>query len=334
MTYKVGITDYVQPPHTIEKEAFPEAEFVFFDRVEEGGIDPKLLQELDALIVWHMPITSTTVQHLKKCKIVVRYGVGYDAIDVGCLERNNILFCNTPDYGTEEVADTACAMILGLQRKVGAYDAACREYASGWQENIQRPIRRTNKQTLGIVGVGRIGSAVVARMKAFGYRILGFDPYQPSGHEKGIGYQRVSTLAELLSQSDIVSIHCPLSDETRGMINEQTLANLKKGASIVNTSRGPVIADLRCIEQALRSGTLAAAALDVLPQEPPPNDPLIVSWRNREPWLQGRLFVNPHSSYYSEEALYEMRYKASESARLFLVKNTIRNRISAGTVTA
>lgn len=328
MKFRIGITDYVRPPHAIEQEAFPEAEFVFLDSVEEVGLNSGVLRNLDGLIVWHTPITRVSAQHLKKCKIVVRYGVGYDNIDIPVLERENIIFCNTPDYGTEEVADTACGMILDLQRKISSYDVVCRHFTAGWQEHIQKPIVRTNRQTLGLIGVGRIGTAVVYRMKAFGYRILGFDPYQPSGHEKAVGYERVSTLAELLSRSDIVSIHCPLTPETRGMINERTLALFKNGASLVNTSRGPVIADLGCLEQALRDGRLASVALDVLPQEPPAGtDPLIRAWRAREPWLDGRLLINPHSSYYSESALYEMRYKAAETARLFLTEGNVRNRV-------
>lgn len=330
MRFKIGITDYVQPPHAVEQEAFPEAEFVFLDSVEEAGVDPGTLRVLDGLIVWHMPITRILVQHLKKCRIVVRYGVGYDNIDIPVLERADIVFCNTPDYGTEEVADTACGMILDLQRKISSYDAACRHFTQGWQEHIQKPIIRTCRQTLGLVGVGRIGTAVVNRMKAFGYRILGFDPYQPSGHEKAVGYERVTTLAELLSRSDIVSLHCPLTAETRGMINDRTLALFRRSASLVNTSRGSIIADLRCLEQALRERRLASVALDVLPQEPPVDaDPLIRAWRAREPWLEGRLLINPHSSYYSETALYEMRYKAAETARLFLTEGKVRNKISS-----
>ncbi len=328
MTFRIGVTDYVRPPHGTEQEAFPEAEFVFLDSVEEDGLDPEVLRGLDALLVWHTPITRVTVQHLKKCRIVVRYGVGYDNIDIPGLERANIVFCNTPDYGTEEVADTACGMILGLQRKIWSYDAACRHFSEGWQEHVQKPIARTGRQTLGIVGVGRIGTAVINRMKAFGYRILGFDPYQPSGHEKAVGYQRSSTLAELLSHSDIVSLHCPLTAETRGLINERTLSLFKRGASLVNTSRGPIIADLRCLEKALREDRLASVALDVLPHEPPSDgEPLVRAWRSREPWLDGRMLVNPHTSYYSETALYEMRYKASETARLFLIEGKTRNRV-------
>jgi D-3-phosphoglycerate dehydrogenase len=167
-------------------------------------------------------------------------------------------------------------------------------------------------------------------MKSFGYRIVGFDPHQPSGHEKAIGYHRVFTVGDLLATCDMVSIHCPLNEGTRGLINSETLALMKRGASLVNTSRGAIIANLQCLDAALRSGALSSVALDVLPEEPPPaDDPLITAWRNRESWLDGRLIINPHTAYYSEEALYEMRYKASETIRLFLVEGKIRNRIPA-----
>jgi D-3-phosphoglycerate dehydrogenase len=330
MAYQVGITDYVRPPYDIEQEAFPDAKFVFLGTDREGLIEGKALQELDALMVWHMPITDITVPHLSSCRIVVRYGTGYENIHIPSLDRAGILFCNTPDYGTEEVADTACGMILDLQRRISSYDAASRQFSDCWQENLQRPIRRTHCRTLGLIGVGRIGTAVINRMKSFGYRIVGFDPHQPSGHEKAIGYHRVFTVGDLLATCDMVSIHCPLNEGTRGLINSETLALMKRGASLVNTSRGAIIANLQCLDAALRSGALSSVALDVLPEEPPPaDDPLITAWRNRESWLDGRLIINPHTAYYSEEALYEMRYKASETIRLFLVEGKIRNRIPA-----
>ena len=330
MAYQVGVSDHVRPPYTIEQDAFSDAQFVFLDADQEGLIEPSTLQELDALMVWHMPVSWITAQHLGRCRMVVRYGTGHENVHIPSLDRAGIPFCNTPDYGTEEVADTACGMILDLQRRISSYDSAARKFSGGWQENIQRPIRRTSSRTLGLIGVGRIGTAVLNRMKAFGFRVIGFDPYQPSGHEKAAGYRRVPTLDELLSASDIVSIHCPLNDETRGLINSATLALMKRGASLVNTSRGAIIADLQCLAAALRSGALGSVALDVLPTEPPPaDDPLITAWQNRESWLDGRLIINPHTAYYSEEALYEMRYKAAETVRLLLVEGKIRNRITA-----
>jgi D-3-phosphoglycerate dehydrogenase len=328
MEFKIGITDYIQPPFDFESQAFPNADFLFLDSTEEGNFCPNTLSELDALIVWHAEIGELTAKRLSKAKIVVRYGVGFDNIDIQGLNKFKIKFCNTPDYGTEEVADTASAMILNLQRKICSYDFACRTYSTGWQENIQPPIQRTNTQTLGVIGVGRIGTALISRMRPFGYRILGFDPYQPSGHEKAIGYHREHEISEILAKSDIISLHCPLSTETQGMVDNHFISKMKPGAILVNTGRGNVISDFDCVHHHLRSGQLGAAAFDVLPIEPPPmNHSLIKAWRNNDEWIAGRLIINPHTSYYSEQAVFEMRYKAAETARIFLEKGILRNQV-------
>ena len=323
----VGITDHIVPPADIEQEAFPGAEFRFLSDWRASEKSSEGWRQADALLVWHWVVDPATVALLDRCQIVVRYGVGYDLVDVQALAKRGIPLCNTPDYGTEEVADAACAMILTLQRKILAYDRACRGYAPGWQENLLRPHQRTSAQTLGIIGVGRIGTAVVNRMKPFGYRIVGYDPYQPSGHEKAVGYRRVHSLEELLSQADIVSVHCPLTTETRGMVDAKFLRGMKPGSSLVNTARGRILASLDCLEDALRSGHLASAALDVLPDEPPKDHPLIRAWREDAPWIRGRLLINPHVAYYSEQGWYEMRFKAAETARMYLVTGKLRNYI-------
>ena len=325
----VGITDHVSPPADIEQEAFGEAEFRFLpDWRADPAADRRAWRHADALLVWHWRVDPETIELLDRCRIVVRYGVGYDLVDVSALAERGIAFCNTPDYGTEEVADTACAMILLIQRQVVAYDRACRHYEHGWQEHVLSPQHRTSARTVGVVGVGRIGTAVVNRMKPFGYRILGYDPYQPSGHEKAVGYQRTESLDELLAESDIVTIHCPLTDETRGMIDAAFFGRMKAGAALVNTARGRILADLDCLETALRDGRLAYAATDVLPDEPPGAHPLLDAWRRDEAWLRGRLVINPHMAYYSRQGWYEMRYKAARTARMFLIDGKLRNRIS------
>ena len=328
INWLVGITDYIPPPAEVEQEAFGEAEFVFLNDWRQSAENRKPWQEVDALLVWHWAMDQETIDILDCCRIVVRYGVGYDLVNVGALRQKQIPFCNTPDYGTEEVADVACGMILVIQRKLLAYDRACRFYETGWQEHLLKPIQRTSEQTLGIIGVGRIGTAVVNRMKPFGYRILGYDPYQPSGHEKAIGYQRTQTREELLEQSDIVSIHCPLTEETRGMVDTAFLGRMKPGASLVNTARGKIAADLDCIEQALQNEHLAFVAFDVMPDEPLQEHSLLDAWRKDQSEIAPRILINPHAAWYSERAWYEMRYKAAESARLFLCEGKLRNQIT------
>ena len=322
----IGISDHLVSPADLEQEAFPEAEFVFLSDWRSSDAAREQWQQIDALLVWRFQIDGETAALLSEtCKIVVRYGVGYDLIDVPALTEAGLPFCNTPDYGTEEVADTACAMILALQRKILLYDQDCRRYQEDWQGHLLRPQQRTSQQTLALIGVGRIGTAVINRMKAFGFKILGYDPYQPSGHEKAVGYGRVHTIDELLEQADIVSLHCPLTDETRGMIDTGFLGRMKQGAALVNTARGGIIDGLDCIEEALRTDQLAAVAFDVLPDEPPQPHSLLSAWRSNEPWLIGRMIVNPHSAYYSEQGWVEMRYKAAETARLFLLEGKLRN---------
>jgi len=326
--WQIGITDHVQPPADLEQQAFPEADFHFLNDWRTGDAAADSWRRMDGLLVWHWPVDAETVALLDHCRLAVRYGVGYDLVDLAALAERGIPLANTPDYGTEEVADAACAMILAVQRQILAYDRECRTYRGEWQERPFESQQRTNRQTLGVIGVGRIGTAVVNRMKPFGFRLLGYDPYQPSGHEKAVGYERTYSLDELLAASDIVTVHCPLTDETRGMIDEGFLARMKPGASLVNTARGRVLTDLNCLLNALWTDHLAYACLDVLPAEPPADHPLLDAWRADADWLSGRLIVTPHCAYYSAQAWREMRTKAAETARLYLVDGVLRNRIT------
>ena len=326
----VGITDYVTPPFEVERAALGDnAEFVHLDSEDEAAFDRAQLARLDALLVWHAPITRRTVDLLDRCRLVVRYGVGYDNIDTQALAERQIAFCNTPDYGTEEVADTAAAMILNLHRGVAAYDAEARGLYDTWQEHVIPTLKRSNETSVGIVGVGRIGTAVMNRLRAFGFTLLGYDPYQPAGHEKAIGYTRMSSLAALLAQSDIVSVHCPLTAETAGMINGAAIGQMRDGAVLVNTARGGIVDDIGTVWRALQAGKLGGAGLDVLPHEPPPAHPMIDAWRRGD--LQGRLIINPHTAYFSTRAWYEMRFKAAETIGQFFSDGTLRNRVSEQT---
>lgn len=326
---KIGITDYIPAPFTIERDVFDGvADIVFLDAIDDEDFDLTQLADLDALLVWHAHISERTATALSNCKIVVRYGVGYDNIDVGGLERNNIVFCNTPDYGTEEVADTAVAMALSLSRAVLAYDVLAKSLPGDWQENTIGGIKRLAHSTVGIIGVGRIGSSVLRRFRPFGPRLIGYDPFLTSGHEKALGYERANTLEDLLAESDIVSLHCPLSPETQGLVDTGFLATMKKGAILVNTARGGLIESTDILHAALNDGTLGGVGLDVLPQEPPQEDSLIKAWRSGEAAIAGRVIINPHTAYFSEQAWTEMRQKTAETALHYLQSGHIRNRIT------
>ncbi|WP_207477129.1 C-terminal binding protein [Arenibaculum pallidiluteum] len=328
MRFVVGITDHMIPPPDLEAAVLDGlAEIDFLNSRREDALDPERLGRLDALLVWGTPLGRGSVAKLARCRIVVRFGVGYEKVDVAALHEAGIPFCNNPDYGTEEVADHAVAMILSLQRRLWEHDARARGYEATWQTNTLSPLLRSGAATVGVVGVGRIGTAVVNRLKPFGHRILGYDPYQPAGHEKAVGYRRVRRLEELLAESDVVTFHCPATEETRGLIGEALLAAMKPGAILVNTARGELFAGLDPIDAALRSGRIAAVGTDVLPTEPPKPHALLDAWRRREDWLAGRLVVTPHNAFHSDLAAVEMRRNAAETVRLFLEDGTLRNRI-------
>lgn len=297
----IAITDYFTEPD-VERE-------ILGDLV---GTQPG--PDTEVLLVWHDHITGDYVDRLPALRGVQRYGVGYDNLDLPTLEQRGIIACNNPDYGVDEVSDTTVAMILNIVRGVYTYDHAARVYRTNWQENVNRAIKRTSDNVLGVVGAGRIGGSVLLKCRALGFQTLFYDPYRPRGYEKMLQSRRVDSLSELLAASDVVSVHAPLSDETRGMIDSAFLAAMKPGSALVNTARGGLLADTAILHEALRSEHLRGVALDVLPQEPPADDPLINAWRNSEPWLRGRFIINPHTSYYSAASSRELRINAACNA--------------------
>lgn len=325
----IGVTDHFRAPFHIEAKALGvEAEFIEFHSRNEADFDVEQLKRLDALLVWHARITERTIAHLENCKIIVRYGVGYENIDLEALRARGLPLCNTPDYGTEEVANTTVALLLNLWRKISAYDFASREITEGWAENTLSPISRISEGTLGLVGLGRIGEAVARRMAPFGCRILGYDPQLPTGQDESACYERIGSLTELLARSDAVSLHCRLAAQTAGMVNDDFIAAMKPGAMLVNTARGGLLQSLDVVEKALQSGQLSGAGFDALPQEPPGDHPLLRAWRERAAWVRGRLIITPHTAWYSESAYQDMRHKAAETVGLYLRRGTLRHHIA------
>jgi D-3-phosphoglycerate dehydrogenase len=167
---------------------------------------------------------------------------------------------------------------------------------------------------VGVIGAGRIGGSVLKKAKSLGFMTSFYDPYAKSGYEKLLGSKRYDTLEELLRESNIVSINTPLNDETIGLIDEKFINNMADNSILINTARGRIIKNLEIIYEALKTNKLKAVGLDVLPDEPPVNNVLINAWRNSEHWLEGRLLINPHVAFYSDDAFTEMRYKASNNA--------------------
>ena len=330
--YVVGVTHLVKPPFEPEKAALgKDIEVIHFATRDEKQFDVEQLKRLDIFLVWTPKISAETIAHLKNCKMLVRYGVGFDKIDIQSLQDSAIGFSNNPEYGPEDVADTAMSMLLGLQRGIYRHDRLCRTYQAtdGWQENHITPTIHSRHCTVGVVGVGRIGISVINRLKAFGYRVIGYDPYISNGLARAVGIERMNSLEALFEQADMVTMHCPLTTDSKGMVNTSIIDRAKPGLIFVNTARGQLIDSLDTIEAGLRSGQLGGAGLDVLPLEPPDSHSLITAWRQDEPWLGGRLIVTPHNAFYSDHSMYECRYNAAETARLFIEEGVHRNKITA-----
>ncbi|MCA3622549.1 MAG: C-terminal binding protein [Methylobacterium sp.] len=291
-------------------------------RPGENEVSSEALKGADAVLNCrsrHL-VPARLVEAMEGVRVIVQAGVGYNHIDLEACGRRGIPVCNTPDYGTREVADHAMALILGLVRGVTAYNNRLLGRDDSWStlRLPLRPVRRIARQVLGIVGLGRIGTALALRARAFEFDIVFHDPHLPPGHELALGLRRAKSLHDLLAESDIVSLHCPLTLETERLINDATLAAMKPGAILVNTARGGVT-DLDAIERALRSDRLCAAGLDVLPTEPPDRaHALIAAWVRGEAWLEGRLILTPHAAFYSPESLADMRRIAMETVMQFL----------------
>lgn len=258
----------------------------------------------DAIILWHnLPLTAAGLARLKRCRAVIRNGVGYDSVDTAAARALGIAICNVPDYGTEEVADHAIALVLALCRQLFPLDAEAKSL--GWTIRVGERLRRLSTLTFGVVGLGRIGTATALRAKALGFRVVFYDPYLPNGVDKAVGLARVRTLDELLARSEVLSLHCPLTAETRHLIGARELALLPEGAFLVNTARGAIV-EKTAVLAALRSGRLAGAGLDVIEDEP---------LRTPDEAATPNLIATCHAAFCSVEAKAEMR---RTSARLAL----------------
>src|SRR3954469_2348450 len=266
------------------------------------------------------------IDKLRNCRIFVKYGVGYDDVDIERFGKLGIPVCNVPDYGTREVADHAIALMMTLAKSVAYHDSELRADLKGnWRPQPNPFGRRLSVCTFGVVGMGRIGTALALRAKAFDMDVVFYDPHQPNGYQSAIGVRRADTLAELMGQCDFNSVHTPLTAETRGLIGAEAFAAAKRGLILINTARGPVV-DIDALHDAMKDGTVQAAGLDVLPEEPAnPQRRLIAAWQNNEDWIRHRLVVTPHSAFYTPESMHDNRGFAARTAARFLRDGRLEN---------
>jgi C-terminal binding protein len=326
-------SEAMYPDTSVEREVFgPDVDIHVRAPASLAELGDAECADVDGLMLFRLWASAADIARFAKLRAIVRMGVGYDRIDRAACAARGILVCNVPDYGTMEVADHAMALTLALRRGIVLHHEAQRhDPPAGWTTIPTPLVRRLSVQTFGIVGLGRIGTAVALRAKAFGFRVAFFDPFQPNGTELAIGVERERTLEGLLGRADVLSIHAPLTPDTRGLIGARELALLPEGAVLVNTARGPIV-DIDAVEAALRGGRLAGAGLDVLPVEPPvePVPDLLRAYRAKAAWLEGRLIVTPHSAYHSPQAWDDIRIKSAETMAAALLGNAAQNVITPG----
>jgi len=266
------------------------------------------------------------LKKLDKCRIYVKPAVGFDEVPLAAWAELGIPVCNTPDYGTREVADHAMALMLTLTKSIAFHDEHLRKDPRGnWRPALNPFGQRLANCTFGIVGLGRIGTAAALRAKAFDMDVVFYDPYKPNGSELALGIRRADSLKALFAQSDIVSIHAPLNDETRNLVGADVLAAARKGIILVNTARGPIV-DIDALHDAMKSGTVLAAGLDVLPEEPANVEKkLIKAWHTGEDWIRHRLVVTPHSAFFTPQSMHDIRAFSARTAARYLRDGRLEN---------
>ena len=318
------IPDVLSEPADIEAEIFgSDADIIVGEATSHKDITDEIWMNCEGILAWDViDYNAELISKLKKCKVIVRVGVGFNNVDLMAAKKKKIVVCNVPDYGTGEVADHAIAFLLSLCRGLPEYT---RRLMNREWNRFNPMAERLDKKVMGIIGLGRIGTATAMRAKAFGMKIIFYDPYIKDGVDKALNFTRVDTLQEIAEFSDVISIHTPLTSETHSMIDEKFFGLVKKEPIILNTARGLII-DLSALEQTMRKGIVKAAGLDVLPVEPSDDSQqLIVDYENDEEWLKGRLVVTPHIAFYSPQAYEEMRKKAAQEALRVLNGEKARN---------
>jgi len=303
--WKVVITDCDHGSIQEEQEEFDRigAQLILAQVQEEKNLILSC-KEADGLLNQYALLTRRVLENLPKCKVVSRYGVGVDSVDLRAATDLGIVVANVPDYCMDEVANQTISMILTLIRKTAFFD---KKVKSGqWDFHMGIPIHRTRGKTLGLIGCGRIGLEVAKKISGFGVKVIAFDPYLQKAEEE----VELTDFDAVLKKSDFISIHCPLNESTRHLIGQKEFQKMEKRPIIVNTSRGPIIDETALIE-ALKEGGVSGAGLDVLEKEPPdPQSPLL---------KMDNVILSPHVGFYSEESISELKRRTAKNVSDVLI---------------
>lgn len=295
-------------PYTYETQRLAEAGI----SLEEGYCETPedviaKAAESDVLwLAWKPQIDQTILESLPKARLVIRWGIGYEQIDLDAATAMGIAVANAPTYGTDDVAEHALALLLGLERRIVSFGTDMRD--GGWTTPTAGSIRRVRGLTLGLLGVGRIGAALAQRAQGIGLNVIGFDAYRSAADFAAIGVESVS-IDELAERSDYLSVHVPHTPQTNAMINAKFLKKMRDDAYLINTSRGKVINEKDLVE-ALRAGTVAGAGLDVFETEPLPGDNPLRHLPN--------VILTPHYAGYSAQSWADLREEMCRTTIDFL----------------
>ena len=275
----------------------------------------KVARDADALLVTYAKITAEMIGQMKRCRIISRFGIGVDNVDIAAATASGIVVTKVPDYCIDEVSDHAMALLLAVVRKIPYSNKLVQ--AGDWRMPAVVPIARLRGRTLGLVGFGRIPQLVAPKAQSFGINVITYDPYVAKDVLAKANVKHVE-FEELLKTSDYVSLHCPLMPETKHLMNAKTFAMMKPGSYIVNTGRGPLI-DEAALAAALDKNQLAGAALDVVEKEPPTDSPILG---------RDNVILTPHTAFYSEEALLELQVKAAQEVVRVLSGEAAKNPVN------
>jgi D-3-phosphoglycerate dehydrogenase / 2-oxoglutarate reductase len=299
---KVVVTDYIEPDLNWETAEMAKRGIDFVThQIKFAPLDEVTAKTSDAdvVVVNMLRVNRELISGLKKCKLMIRHGVGYDNVDVAALNEAGIPLCYIPDYCVEEVAEQAIALMFACGRRIVSSRRVLDDSSARgiWDFNPVIPVFRMAGQTVGIIGCGRIGSRVYQKLASFGVKFLICDPYLTDERKRELGIEVVDKEA-VFRESDFVTIHTPLTPETRHIVNAGTLTMMKRSAYLVNTARGPMV-DANALAEALKKGTIAGAGIDVFDIEPPPADYPLFGLPNA--------ILTPHLAWYSEDAAWRIR---------------------------
>lgn len=302
--FKVVLTDFEFETLEFEERVLAESglEISFIKaqcRTEDEVIE--VAKDADAIINQYAPLSERVLRSLTKCKVISRYGVGVDTIDLAVAKELGIKVCNVPDYGIEEVSNHTLALLMAWTRKIVELNNAVKNGV--WDFGIGKPIYRFENRVLAIFGFGRIPRRVIEKIQPLGLTLVGYDPFVSEEVMASYGVKKVD-LQEALQVGDILSFHVPLVEETKHLLNQETLKILKDGVFIINTARGQII-ETEALIEGLKTNKIAGAALDVVEFEPIPKDHELLTFNN--------VYITPHSAFYSVEAIEELRTKATKN---------------------